>query len=267
MVIIFFLLGLIIGSFLNAVIYRLNALESLLERSHCPHCKKKIRWFDNVPLLSFLLLSAKCRDCGEKISWQYPLVEFATGVIFALVGNYFFLSFDSASWLLTVYYLVIFSLLLVVFVYDLKYMEIPMIIVWSGIIISLAYFLSVDWQNFHIAASILDLKVASGILGGLVAFLFFFSLALYSKETWMGYGDAYIGMLAGIIVGWPNVVWMLMLSFTIGAIVSVGLILAGKKTMQSQVPFAPFLIAGVFLIILLPQIFPSLKYLFMYIGA
>ena len=122
MVIIFLLFGLIIGSFLNAVVYRLNAVESLLERSHCPHCKKKIRWFDNIPLLSFILLSAKCRDCGEKISWQYPLVELTTGIVFALVGNYFFFSFDSSSWLLTDYYLVIFSLLFIVFVYDLKYM-------------------------------------------------------------------------------------------------------------------------------------------------
>jgi prepilin signal peptidase PulO-like enzyme (type II secretory pathway) len=267
MVIIFLLFGLIIGSFLNAVVYRLNTVESLLERSHCPKCKKKIRWFDNIPLLSFILLSARCRDCGEKISWQYPLVELTTGIVFALIGNYFFSSTDSSSWFLTTYYLVIFSLLLIVFVYDLKYMEIPMIIVWAGIILSMGYFLSVDWQNFHIAASILDLKIASGILGGLVAFLFFFGLAAYSKETWMGYGDAYIGMLAGIIVGWPNVIWTLMLSFTLGAIISVGLIIFRKKTMKSQIPFAPFLIAGVFLITILPQIFPSLKYLFTYLGV
>lgn len=267
-IIIFLIFGLIIGSFLNAVVYRLNAVESLLERSHCPKCKNKIRWFDNIPLLSFILLSAKCRDCGKKISWQYPLVELTTGIVFALVGNYFFLPpYDFASWILITYYLSIFSLLLIVFVYDLQYMEIPMIIVWVGIVLSLVYFLSVDWQNFHSAVSILNLKIASGILGGLLAFLLFFGLAAYSKETWMGYGDAYIGMLAGLIVGWPNVVWMLMLSFTIGAIISVGLILFRKKTMKSQIPFAPFLITGVFLIIILPQIFPSLKSLFTYLGV
>jgi len=264
MVIIFFIFGLIIGSFLNAVVYRLNAVESLLERSHCPHCKKKIRWFDNVPLFSFILLSAKCRDCGEKISWQYPILELATGIVFALIGNYFFYSYDSSSWMLTAYYLVIFSLLLIIFVYDLKYMEIPMVILWIGVIISAVYFLSVDWQNFHIAISILDLKTISGLLGGLVAFLFFFGLASYSKEVWMGYGDAYIGFLAGFIVGWPNIIWALMLSFTIGALISVGLIIFRKKTMKSQVPFAPFLISGVFLVIILPQIFPALKYLFLY---
>jgi leader peptidase (prepilin peptidase)/N-methyltransferase len=82
MIIIFFILGLIIGSFLNVVVYRLNLAESILGRSQCPHCKAKVRWYDNVPLLSFVLLGAKCRDCGEKISWQYPILEFFTGVVF-----------------------------------------------------------------------------------------------------------------------------------------------------------------------------------------
>lgn len=264
MIIIFFILGLIIGSFLNAVVYRLNAVESLLERSHCPKCRKKIRWFDNIPLLSFIILSAKCRDCGEKISWQYPITEFFTGVVFAFIGNYFFLSYDSASWLLTAYYLVIFSLLIVIFIYDLKYMEIPMLVLWMGVVVTVVYFLAADWQSFRLATSILDLKTMSGVMGGLVAFMFFFGLAAYSKETWMGYGDAYIGMLAGFIVGWPNIIWTLVLSFAVGAIISIGLIIARKKTMKSQVPFAPFLVLSVFLIIILPQIFPVLKYFPLY---
>lgn len=244
----------------------MQAVESLLERSHCPHCRKKIRWFDNIPLLSFIILSAKCRDCGEKISWQYPLVELATGIVFALIGNYFFYSYDSSSWLLTAYYLTVFSLLLVIFIYDLKYMEIPMVVLWMGVVVTIAYFLRVDWQNFHMVVSILDLKSISGILGGLVAFVFFFGLAAYSKETWMGYGDAYIGMLSGLIVGWPNIFWTLMLSFMIGAIVSIGMILFRKKTMKSQVPFAPFLISGLFLVIIMPQIFPALRHLLFYFG-
>jgi leader peptidase (prepilin peptidase)/N-methyltransferase len=264
MLIIFLIFGLIIGSFLNAVVYRLNAVESLMERSHCPHCRKQVRWFDNIPLLSFIVLSARCRDCGEKISWQYPLVELATGIVFALIGNYFFSAYDSSSWMITAYYLVVFSLLLIIFVYDLKYMEIPMLVLWISVGVSVAYFLSVDWQNFAAAASLLDLKTISGLLGGLVAFLFFFSLAAYSKETWMGYGDAYLGLLAGLIVGWPSIVWTLMLSFAIGALISVGLIAFSKKTMKSQVPFAPFLITGVFLVVILPQALPALKYLFLY---
>lgn len=264
MVIILLILGLIIGSFLNAVVYRLESVESLLERSHCPHCRKKVRWFDNVPVISFILLSARCRDCGEKISWQYPIVEIAAGIVFALIGNYFFSPTDFSSWLLTAYYLLIFSILLIIFVYDFKYMEIPMLVLWIGVSVSLAYFIFFDWQNFQAAASILDLRTMSGILGGLVAGGFFFALAFYSKETWMGYGDAYLGLLAGLVVGWPYIWGALMLSFTIGALVSVGLIAVRKKNMKSQVPFAPFLITGVFLMVILPQMFPVLQTLFVY---
>lgn len=235
-----------------------------MERSHCPNCKKQVRWFDNIPVLSFILLSAKCRDCGEKISWQYPVVELTMGIIFALIGSYFFVLDDLSSWLLVGYYLIIFSLLMIIFVYDFKYMEIPMLILWIGVGISVAYFLFVDWQNFSSMVSFLDLRIVSGLIGGLVAFLFFFGLAAYSKETWMGYGDAYLGLLAGLVVGWPNIVGALMLSFVIGALISIALIVVRKKTMKSQVPFAPFLITGVFLMVILPQVFPQLKYLLFY---
>lgn len=265
MTIIFFILGLIIGSFLNVVVYRLNQVESILGRSHCPHCKKKIRWFDNVPLLSFFLLSARCRDCGEKISWQYPLVEFSTGVVFALIGHHFFLSFNSSTWSLTGFYLVIFALLMVILVYDGKYMEIPMLILWLGVGITLAFFLYFDWRNFNDVVSFWDFRTISGLFGGLVAFLFFFALASYSKETWMGFGDAYLGLLTGLIVGWPGIIAALMLSFAIGATISVGLIAFRKKTMKSQIPFAPFLIAGTFLVVIMSQAFPALKNFFIYI--
>lgn len=260
MIIIFLILGLIIGSFLNAVVYRLNAVESLLERSHCPHCKKTVRWFDNLPLLSFIVLSARCRDCGEKISWQYPIVEASTGIMFALIGKYFFDAAIFSSWILTAYFLIVFSILMIIFVYDFKYMEIPMLVLWIGIGVSLAYFIFVDWQNFRFFSSIMDLRTISGILGGVVAGGFFYALAAYSKETWMGYGDAYLGFLTGMVVGWSNILFALMLSFAIGALVSVGLIMMSKKTMKSQVPFAPFLITGTFLVLILPEIFPMLKY-------
>ncbi|EKE25439.1 MAG: hypothetical protein ACD_5C00160G0001 [uncultured bacterium] len=262
MAIIFFILGLIIGSFLNVVVYRLEAVESLMGRSHCPNCRKKIKWFDNIPVISYIMLSARCRDCGEKISWQYPLVELATGAVFATLGNYFFNPIDFSSWFLVSYYLVISSILMVIFVYDFKYMEIPMIVLWVGVILSLFFSLYSDSQSFQNIVSITDLKTFSGILGALVAGGFFWSLAAYSKETWMGFGDAYLGILVGLVVGWPNVWAAMMLSFVIGAAVSVALITFRKKTMKSQVPFAPFLITGTFLAVVLPEIFPALKTLF-----
>lgn len=244
MLIIFFLFGLIIGSFLNVVVYRLNLAETVLGRSHCPDCRKKIRWYDNVPVLSFLLLGTKCRDCGEKISWQYPLLELATGIVFAVTANVFFVASDPGSWLETAFYLGLFSLLLVIFIYDLKFMEIPMLVLWIAVGWTLAYFLFQDFSNFSSAVSLSSLKMYSGLIGGGAAFLFFFSLAYFSKETWMGMGDAYLAFLIGLVAGWPMILPTLILSFSIGALVGIVLIFAKKKTMKSQIPFGPFLIAG-----------------------
>ena len=259
MFIIFFILGLIIGSFLNAVVYRLDAVESLWERSHCPHCKKKIRWFDNIPLLSFIVLSARCRDCGEKISWQYPAVELMTGIVFAMIGSYFFVQADMFSWLTTLYLMAEFSLLIIIFIYDLKYMEIPMIILWAGVAVAVVYSLIADWNQFGTADSLLSLNLISSLIAGIVAFLFFFVLAAASKETWMGMGDAYLGLLAGLIMGWPGILLALLFSFTVGAVVSMILVFLRRKTVKSQVPFAPFLVVGMLLAIMLPQMFPQFE--------
>ena len=261
MLIIFFILGLIIGSFLNVVVYRTKVVETLLGRSHCAHCKKQIRWYDNIPLLSFILLKAKCRDCGKKISWQYPAMELSMGIVFALIGNYFFFPPETISWVQTLFYLIIFSLLAVIFVYDFLYMEIPMIIFWIALGVSVVYLLIFDWLSFSSSLGIFSLQTFSGILAGVIAFLIFFILVSVSKERWMGMGDAYLAFLVGLIAGWPLIIFSLSLSFGIGAIFGIILILSKKKTMKSQVPFAPFLVLGVFIALILPQIFPMVRYL------
>lgn len=257
---IFFLLGLVIGSFLNVVVYRLELAESLLGRSHCPNCQKQIRWYDNIPLLSFVLLRAQCRDCEGKISWQYPLVEFFTGVVFALVGYAFFLPWSFLSWGETAFYLAIFSVMLVIFLYDFKFMEIPMLVLWIGAGATVGYYLVFDYLNFQPQMGISDLRLFSGILAGGGAYLAFFLLSALSKEKWMGMGDAYLALLIGLVARWPGIVFALLLSFTIGAIFGIILIALKKKTLQSQIPFGPFMVLGCFLAILLPFVFPSVKF-------
>lgn len=263
MIIIFFILGLIVGSFLNVVISRLHTAETILGHSHCPHCQAKIRWYDNIPLFSFAILGMKCRDCQEKISWQYPIVELSTGILFALAGNYFFSVNDIQSWLATFYYLVVFSLLLVVFVYDFRHMEIPMIAVWLGVGITVLYYLLADWLNFIPALGIMSANIFSGALAGIAAFLFFFALSAGSREKWMGMGDSHVALLAGLMTQWPGILAALALAFAIGAVYGIILIAAGKKTMKSQVPFAPFIVLGTILVILIPKIFPAIKYYFL----
>lgn len=254
-IIIFFITGLIIGSFLNVVVYRLKIAESFFwSRSHCPHCKNNIRWYDNIPVISFTLLRAKCRDCQKKISWQYPLVEIGTAVVFALIGAKFFVFEDLFSWLVAFYYLFIASSLVAILVYDWLYMEIPMIILWVAIAISAAFNLFSDYYNYvslsGTAGSVWNLATHSGILAAVAAFLFFFLLSVKSNEKWMGMGDAYLAILLGLFLGWPKIFLALFLAFFIGSVYGIILIVLKKKNLKSQVPFAPFMVAGTFISLL-----------------
>jgi len=245
MFIIFLIFGLIVGSFLNVVVYRLGVAEDFVfGGSKCPHCQKGIRWYDNIPVISFILLKFQCRDCGKKISWQYPLVEIGTGVLFAFLGQQYFLIGNQETWMTTVYFLGIVSFLVIIFVYDLLYMEIPTIVLWVGIAWTIAFNLFFDAQKGILVGDIFNSAIFSGTLAAFLAFMFFFLLVFLSKETWMGMGDAYLVIFLGLILGWPKILLGLMLAFTIGALVGLALIGFKKKKMKSQIPFAPFLIAG-----------------------
>ncbi len=250
MIIIFFITGVIIGSFLNVVVYRINLVESLVGgRSYCPHCKSKIRWYDNIPVLSFLVLRAQCRDCRGKISWQYPAVEIFTGLMFASVGWKFFDIADIATWTATGFYLGAASFLIAIFVYDWLFLEIPGLVLWPAIGWAIAFNLIFDWSRMNLGNNLLNLATYSGTLAAFLAFLFFFLMVAVSKEKWMGMGDAYLAILLGLIVGWPAILLALMLAFSIGAITGVALIALKKKKMRSQIPFGPFLVAGTFIAI------------------
>ena len=237
-----FILGLVVGSFLNCVVYRLGINKSFLrERSFCPQCQYPLTWLDLVPLLSFLFLKGKCRYCHKKISWQYPLVELLTGVVFLLVYIVQFNSFDQFTvfqLLNLFYYWLISSFLIIIFLYDLKYYLVLHRVIYPAIIIAGIY----DLQF------ILQPRVFfSFLLSALGGALFFFLLVFISKERWMGGGDIKIAFLMGLILGWPNTLVALALAFYLGALIGVGLIIQGKKKMKSQIPFAPFLITGTFL--------------------
>lgn len=256
--IIFFIAGLIIGSFLNVIVYRLRLADTILGRSRCQHCAKQIHWYDNIPLFSFILLKARCRDCNGKISWQYPLVEFFTGIIFVLVGRYFFNFLDLASFWETGIYLITFSLLMVLLVYDWQYLEVPILMFWIILTILIINFIFVTGSELNMGISIRELSVVYNLIGGFVAWLFFFSLVFFSKEKWMGWGDVYIGLLVGLILGWPSVLVGLLAAFTVGSFYSLGIIILKKGNMKSQVPFVPFLVIGTFLAIFVTREFPTI---------
>lgn len=255
MLIIFLIAGLIVGSFLNVLVYRIHTAEELFwDRSRCPHCKKQIRWYDNIPVVSFVILKFRCRDCQEKISWQYPIVEIFTGVIFALVGWKFFVLIDTASWLMSAYYLFMASSLITILVYDFLYLEIPSSVLWVSIFLAIIFGLYSDGTSLlnleNNSVNLLDTMIYPGVLSAVVAFVFFFSLSFFSKEKWMGMGDAYLVILLGLILGWPEILLALFLAFFLGAVYGIIMLATKKKKMKSQVPFAPFLVLGTLIALL-----------------
>jgi len=228
MMILIFIFGLVVGSFLNCLIYRLEVGEGFLKgRSFCPYCRHILSWQDLIPLLSFLILRGKCRYCQKSISWQYPLVEIATGLLFLSIFNFQFSIFN----------LIIACFLIIIFVYDLKHYIIPDKIIYPAIVIVLIY-------NFLRS----DLLGRSDLLlSAFGAATFFLAIVLVSRGKWMGVGDIKLAFLMGLVLGFPNILVALFLAFSIGAIIGLGLIVSGKKTLKSEVPFGPFLVTGTFI--------------------
>ncbi|AKM81894.1 MAG: peptidase A24A domain-containing protein, leader peptidase (prepilin peptidase) / N-methyltransferase [Berkelbacteria bacterium GW2011_GWE1_39_12] len=226
--------GLIIGSFLNVIILRFDDLRSVIKtRSHCPECKKQLHWYDLFPFFSFVLLAGKCRFCKKPISVQYPLVELATALIFALLFWKFGFSLEFAV------LLIISSILMVVLTYDILHFLIADFLIWLSIGLWVIY-LVVDY--FFIQQSLPI--ILSSLYGGLALGGFLGLIVLVSWEKWMGIGDIKLGFLLGAISFWPNVLLATFAAFALGSVISLALIFSRKKTMKDMVPFAPFLIIG-----------------------
>ena len=223
-----FLFGLIMGSFLNAVIYRLDSGESIVKsRSHCPKCGHVLAWYELVPIFSFVIQGGKCRECKGSISWQYPMVELATAILFILVLYYN---------LPLLYTLTISSLLMVIFVYDLKHYIIPDKIIYPAILVSGIFV----WQHA-------TYNIQYTIYAAIGASVFFAAMFFASRGKWMGFGDVKLAFFMGLFLGWPDILVGLFAAFMLGGIIGMGLIAYGKKTMKSQVPFGPFLVTGTFI--------------------
>ena len=245
--ILIFIFGLTIGSFLNVIICRLETKKSIFfARSHCPKCGAILKWYDLIPIISFLIQKNRCRYCKKKISWQYPMVEIITGLLFLLIFFFNFAQDKNFHFINLSYYLIIVCFLIIIFVYDLRHYIIPDKIVFPGIIIALIYnFLNYGLLNTDYRLLLINL------LSAFLASGFFLSLVLISKGKWMSLGDVKLVFLMGIILGWPSISFALLLSFFSGAIIGISLILFGKKGLKSQIPFGPFLSGATILVILL----------------
>lgn len=254
-----FIFGLITGSFLNCIIYRLFKKENfLVKRSYCPYCKHTLAWQDLVPILSFISLKGKCRYCKKPISFQYPLVEFFTGILFLLAVrqniNLLFSEFLNYTGsgatgsfvfgLLNILFLfLIFSFLIIIFVYDLQHYIILDRVIYPAIIISSSWYLiSNMFFKFYTRYDLLNV-----IYSAFGASAFFFAIVLASGGKGMGMGDVKLAFFMGLLLGFPNILVALFSSFLLGAVIGIILIITGKKGLKSEVPFGPFLVTGTFL--------------------
>ena len=243
-----FVLGTICGSFLNCVIYRLEVSKSFLKgRSYCPHCKHILDWRDLIPIFSFFILRGKCRYCHKPISLQYPLVELATGLLFVFTTyNLQPITYNLKILLNLGYQLLVVSCLVIIFVYDLKHYIIPDKVIYPAIIFALIF-------NFFTHQ-----KFGGGfnntILSAFGAAAFFLTIVLISRGKWMRIGDIKLAFLMGLFLGWPKILVALFFAFFTGAIIGIGLILAKKKKLKSEVPFGPFLVTGTFIALFWGQV-------------
>lgn len=249
-----FSFGLIIGSFLNSIIYRLSLPQKIkARRSFCPHCGHPLQWKDLIPLFSFLILRGRCRYCQKPISWQYPLVEFATGILFLLITNY---QLSAATYQPNLefffrefFLLLISCFLLIIFVYDLRHFIIPDQIIYPAIAITFLYQLlgAFDFRVLDSSFKFQTSNLINPLFSALLALVFFFAIFLISRGKWLGFGDVKLAFLMGLFLGFPEILAALFFAFSIGAIIGLGLIISKKKHLQSKIPFGPFLVTGTFI--------------------
>jgi len=262
-----FLFGISVGSFLNCLIYRLPRGKNFFTgRSSCPKCKRVLGFKDLIPILSFIILKGKCRYCHQKISLQYPLVELSTGILFVLTTYNLQLTTYNLENLFTLgYWLLVICYLLIIFVYDLKYYIIPDKIIYPAIGIVFLYRLF-EILNFEFVYPTVNERselyygisnfgfripdfetLLNPLTCAILVSAFFLAIILLSRGKWLGLGDVKMAFFMGILLGFPEILVALFSAFFIGAIIGIGLILAKKKKLKSEIPFGPFLVFGTFL--------------------
>lgn len=224
-----FIFGAVVGSFLNVCILRIPAKESIVTPlSRCPHCHHPIRFFDNIPIISFAILRAKCRDCGEKISWRYPLVELVTGLLTLLL----FIKFG-----LTLNFMVFFiftAVLIVISFIDFDHQIIPDILSIPGIpifFLSAVFIVKIPWHEALIGL----------LIGGGMLFLIAFVYEMITKREGMGGGDIKLLAMIGAFLGWKSLIFVLLFSSFTGALIGLIVMAVKKKDTKYAVPFGPFL--------------------------
>ena len=258
--------GLIFGSFVNAFVWRLHEQEKLRERkkkptktqlekfsilkgrSMCPDCRHELATKDLVPVLSWLWLRGKCRYCGKPISWQYPTVELATGILFAISYLAWPLPLHGVGVQALVVWLGFVVMFMALAVYDLRWFLLPDRIVYPLMLVAAAeaVVLAIYGHDFSI--------LLNAALGGLLISGIFYALFQLSQGAWIGGGDVKLAVVLGLWAGTPlKALLLLFLSSLIGTMFSIPILVKGKRALQTRVPYGPFLLAATFIVVLWGQ--------------
>ena len=243
-------LGGLWGSFANVCIYRLPLNKGVVSgRSYCPKCKKKIFWYENIPILSYLILGGKCSKCKKIISFQYLLVESISIFSFLLIYYFFGVS------LTTILLIILFLSFIVIFFIDLKHYIIPDILTFPMMV--LGFLKSFDPNLNPLFPNYIN-SLLGGIIGyGIIWLLIFFYKKIRNKEG-MGLGDAKILAVIGFWFGWVSIPFVIFLSSTIALIIVIPDLLKKKKKLTSQIPFGPYIIIATIIFIVFKDTFLSL---------
>lgn len=244
-IILVFVFGAIIGSFLNVVVLRFNTGASIGGRSKCMTCNNILKWYELIPIFSFLIQGGVCKKCKSRISRQYPLVESFTGLLFVLIVLEFY-PYTSVEVVILVLQLIIASLLVVISVYDIKHKIIPNVFVYTFASLSFLSLFIGSGFNLFVVPSVI------GLLAGPLLALPFALIWLVSKGTWMGLGDAKLLLGIGWLLGLADSLNSVILSFWIAAVISVSWLLLKYHSIKArtEIPFGPYLIIGMYIVLL-----------------
>lgn len=225
-----FVFGAVVGSFLNVVILRLPSEEEsiVFPPSRCPECGKKLKWYDNIPIVSFILLMARCRYCKQPISWQYPTVELAMGLLSLALFHKFFISVSFLG------YFVLCAALLVIIFIDVYHQIIPDVISIPGIVLGFGFSFFTDfitWKDSGIGL----------LAGGGTLYAVATGYYLLTKREGMGGGDIKLLGMLGAFLGWQSLPFVILCSSLTGTVVGIGAMVKQGKGGKSVIPFGPFL--------------------------
>jgi len=234
-------IGVCIGSFLNVLIDRLPCGQSIMGRSRCDLCRKKLRWFELVPIFSFIIQRGRCRRCKKRLSWQYPFVEVVTGMLFYILSMVLPFPREAAVFPFIQYgaWFVAVSVLFAIIVADFKYFIIPDSLL---IVLFLAAGVSIVPIGLHEGL----IRLFTGVVAGGV----FFGLWGVTRGKGIGFGDVKLVSVMAIVLGFPAIIVALYTAFLTGALYGVILMITGRAGMKSRVAFGPFLLVGGFVALL-----------------